>query len=1769
MCSWAGTGFNLLIILGVCAQEPPVDKLRRMRQCEVVLQRIIALYYYTQTIFISAVARGPNLDKETKKGIPPAAAGPAGAEFEVKVGSSYLLSMLADAPARGLPGSTIEKVSFQQGDDGCPMDDVVVTTRGSSGETATLEIQAKRSITFAPKDPVFKKVMSQVVDSLTKDAFWERDAQLAIATSQPSRQISGPYQEVLSWARETDSEKSFFARLNRLGTASDNMRSFVSTFREHLSTFGADHEDPDVWRLLRRFQILIFDFSKNSGAEDYWSIERARGLLVEQERNRASSLWSSIITIGLATDAVGGVFNRAQLLEELSADGFALEARWGTRAALSNLAEASAFAMDDVSDSIGRISIARHARLEAVHTALSQGRYLEIQGGSGVGKSAILKRYVSQMVNSRSVVFLSPNRTTPGGWQALRHQLEFCGNAKEFLTELSASGSPILCIDNLDLFSEHEKTTVKDLVRAAKDVPGVQIIATSRARLEHDEPNWLPADILDELGRAPVVTIGELSDQEVDELTAEDPKLAALLKEDHPAKRVARNLFRLSRLALLQHDESRLRTEVDLVKIWWQTGDGRRDDSYRNRQRLLKSMAQHYAQSNGLFSSTNASPRAIQQLVASETLLDHGNDLVSFKHDILREWAVACLYDFQADALEAIDLANPGSQSLLRSYELQTQMMLESGDKSGWVDRIKRLSQSDIHRSWQRVTLLAIVHSEASSQLLTDMAAELLADEAEIARQLVALVIASESQSLQEMFPEIDGTLTKIPSGIVAPKNLSWGLLVVWLLKLDQIPAQLIPIAADLMRNWMIGLVGWALFAEHILNRFYDWLIEIETAKYPKSFRDIFEPFDGQLPSAQLKNLEENLRIYLCIFADKAPALAAKYLTGVSGRNIPDHIITEILKTSETLAKAAPKELSDLTRYALIANQSSGKRHREDYDQGLSHIDSKFMPVSPVQGPFFALLTHCPEEGLRLVNELVNHVVDFQIDKWGADEDTIVVPFDAGERGFRYSQSFHWSRHSECYSVTSALMALEAWGHRRIENGDKPSQVVLDILGSENASVALLTVAIDVLLSSDQTTYADIMPFLASPELVAMDRMRPNIQDPDDFDWFGLGSMQQEPAGEVSKSHLKGKASRQTCLENVVPQFAFRAGNEMRETLKQRLEAASDRLGQPDLGATYADPKLMALNLRCRLDLQNYEKTEVLNNKGEPVEGMTFKAPSELTYFSDPLDELHEKSNQRIEENLIEMNAGSAVEDTSIGTPEFAAKAASLAMLKTSDDKQSLDFIAATAVLVLRDGDAELKTMHGDWAVAKLSEFGTQDGDYHDGAFSFLRYNRAALALNGLSCALTAPLSDEQLRPILTTVAKHPRAIAPGLRNSLEKLTAADPKVLKSIVRIAIAGCIFPWRDWREETEYEARKARSTARVDKLIGAEINWVLHGAKEPAWPELPPTKPKIRRGIRIGRKPTLEVDELEITDVEEVIPNPDHLIFDDSSVARIVLATKPTSQSNWLLEFLDVFWPFTQIKNGVETDGERVDPPQEWNDCYYALLAQALTMLVKQDAHPLLEERLIALPDEGFISAVSPFLQHLDDMTFSDATISIELAVEYRVVVADRMIVTADWHRLVGDTSNMMSVDFRPAISSLFYNSAFAYQPPTSRLLEPGIRRLDPAIPLLVKCISSAPSHAVAVFTMNLVEVEFMPSHKPMVLALAASCLKNGIVDREFWISSGMGAKVCSYFDKLLSTISDRESVALLGQELDDIANQLILIGVPEAQRLHDALTARRS
>ena len=74
------------------------------------------------------------------------------------------------------------------------------------------------------------------------------------------------------------------------------------------------------------------------------------------------------------------------------------------------------------------------------------------------------------------------------------------------------------------------------------------------------------------------------------------------------------------------------------------------------------------------------------------------------------------------------------------------------------------------------------------------------------------------------------------------------------------------------------------------------------------------------------------------------------------------------------------------------------------------------------------------------------------------------MEFPDGPRTFPWVQSYNWSREGgvRSFAVQSALMALEAWAHKRIEAGEAFETVLADVLGAGDAPAAYLLVAVDL-----------------------------------------------------------------------------------------------------------------------------------------------------------------------------------------------------------------------------------------------------------------------------------------------------------------------------------------------------------------------------------------------------------------------------------------------------------------------------------------------------------------------------------------------------------------------------------------------------------------------------------------------------------------------------------------------------------------------------------
>jgi len=205
------------------------------------------------------------MSAKEERGSSPVSRGGAGVYIEGQLGAFYLLNLLAGSSPRGLPRSRLSGVTFQGTDLGYALDDLIL--HGNIADyDYLLEIQSKRTVTFAPKDIVFKEVCEQIARSDGADVVEEYHF-LAVATQRTSRSISGPYQEVLQWAQAAQTSTEFFDRLSAHGVASKPMRDFTSTFRNNLVAAGVTNDDDVIWRYLRRFLTRISHRSPASLAD--------------------------------------------------------------------------------------------------------------------------------------------------------------------------------------------------------------------------------------------------------------------------------------------------------------------------------------------------------------------------------------------------------------------------------------------------------------------------------------------------------------------------------------------------------------------------------------------------------------------------------------------------------------------------------------------------------------------------------------------------------------------------------------------------------------------------------------------------------------------------------------------------------------------------------------------------------------------------------------------------------------------------------------------------------------------------------------------------------------------------------------------------------------------------------------------------------------------------------------------------------------------------------------------------------------------------------------------------------------------------------------------------------------------------------------------------------------------------------------------------------------------------------------------------------------
>ena len=410
---------------------------------------------------------------------------------------------------------------------------------------------------------------ASVVDGIVKARKIEPDRRFAVAIERTTGAIDNGVQEALELAQQTIDVASFLKLLETPGRSNKNMRSFVAAFRVHLAASGETGDDV-LYDVLRSFSVLTFDYARPNSIAEHHDRLRARKLAAD---DGGPDPYDGMFGLVLRADAIGGELNRSELARKLSDGGISIDAAQTLAVARRHIEELSRHALDDIDLTVSDCRLAREKprrELEALLLAAeSQAAVAEISGPSGTGKSGLLRTAIEGRSAVSRILVLAPDRTPAGGWPAMRALFGIQATADEFLSDLACDGGGYLCIDGLDRFRDSaQRKTLIDLLRAGLRCPGLTVIFTARLGWEDEGAIWIGEELFGQLSMRERMSLDGLDDDEAEALAKAAPKLGPLLRPNHPAKPLARNLLKLRLLVRTRLNTAETISEEGLAKDW-------------------------------------------------------------------------------------------------------------------------------------------------------------------------------------------------------------------------------------------------------------------------------------------------------------------------------------------------------------------------------------------------------------------------------------------------------------------------------------------------------------------------------------------------------------------------------------------------------------------------------------------------------------------------------------------------------------------------------------------------------------------------------------------------------------------------------------------------------------------------------------------------------------------------------------------------------------------------------------------------------------------------------------------------------------------------------------------------------------------------------------------------------------------------------------------------------------------------------------------------
>ena len=1284
------------------------------------------------------------MSKVLKQQSNPFSTGGGGVNFETRVQAAFALSLLTKSCVPCLSQNMKGKeLKFQNKYDDVNTDDFVLVAADKNNNESKLYAQIKHEITISESiDSMFAEVINSAwKDFKNTDFNIENDSIALITGVLPKLDVNNTL-PILEWAKYSSNSADFIKKSKTKGFTSEAKVKRLNIFRTQLTNANEGNEvtDDELWCFLKVFQLISFDLDVK-----YSVVANLLCSLIECYSDELPSLvLSKLVTCVQEFNQNAGTLTQDNAPKEVKLL-FELASKVNFENDFLKLKERGDHIFEGISNTINGFHIDRTEQLANISELYGANDFLFVTGARGVGKSGVVKDFISTKGKDVPVFYLRAEDLDKSHLNDVFTSIGMKSTLGQIEGYFSLLKEKILVIESLEKVLElnHQDAFV-GLLQYIKKQSGWTIIATGRDYAYQQLTfNFLQPSAI----QFNSVNIEGLTKEQVEQVCEHIPELTRLISNDSLAELLEVPFFieiavrAIGNGAQFKSGD----TEVDFRNTVWATVISKETDRKSGmpdkRRTTFINIAKQRAKKM-LFGirASEFDPEVVAKLEEDNLIhRDQRSGAISPMHDVLEDWAleeyIESEYVENSHDLVSFLLTIGNEPAISRAFRLWLYRKLKFDDATNeFVEEV--LTTTDIESYWKDEAIAAIMQHGSPEGFLYSLKSQLLKDDCALLIRFcfILRITCQRPNSLYNDLLIKDEKSGMLKSLFLQPYGNGWEALFNFIYEVkhdlsNSMHTQVVEVINEwcgliniyddlpkasqkvgLLSLWLLEPVKDSYRDEGRRKKILNALLKVSTAIKEK-FDELMEQdvFISKVKHRRLSYVDELTS--LALVGTNVPMLCK--------RN-PDFVIK--LSLHEWLLQEPEEDESGYGSYRRIDVEESFGLDRE----------RDFSPASGARGPFKFLLQSNPRVALDFIIQLCNLTAQKYSESEFAqpcDNDTfysyeavvkqIEITLNDDTIVKQYASPHLWKGyrgHSTLPDLLQcALMALENWLVEYIDKCGENNEIdwIYDYLLRSSNSVMLTSVLASVAIGFRSKIGAAAYPILKASSLYDLDLIRMNEEmGGNELHFFGFD---RDPMSKMYIEERRVSALRpwrNESLEDLLARFQF--ANELRDDVLKILDGLINE-------ASIKNEK----NLRYivhRADTRTWEAVEDKDNDRILLQSSS-ELPADLKQDQQEFNEKHAMDNtvtslnlwgrKLFHDELFEKKYFSSYQNALIAAKKLLTSLQKNEIHNFAD--MAIGTITTVAAVCVRDDFLNLSDGDKEWCLGVILESIFMHADIMDG----------------------------------------------------------------------------------------------------------------------------------------------------------------------------------------------------------------------------------------------------------------------------------------------------------------------------------------------------------------------------------------------------------------------------------------------------------------------